>query len=42
MSDVAGTSKKVSIWQRFWCWLDDHGGIGNDNRCKRCGARVRI
>ena len=27
------------LWKRFWCALDGHGGIGLDNRCKRCGAK---
>lgn len=31
-----------SWWFRFKCALRDHGGIGNDHRCKRCGTKVTI
>jgi hypothetical protein len=31
-----------SWWFRFKCALRDHGGIGNDQRCKRCGTKVDI
>jgi hypothetical protein len=38
----AGKNWLQLVWLRIWCTLDDHGGITNDHRCKRCGAKVRV